>query len=240
MKKIAPNLKFTKVHLSALAELISIHQFIIFSFILFSNICTAQLPVRMEPRHHKVFENDYVRVLDVHIVPGDTSLFHIHGTPSVFIIITNAKTGSEIISNGITTKSSLNPSMLWFDGFYSGPRIHRVWNEGTVDFHVMDVELLRKEHHEIVPPLMDKSLKMLFNEKPVSAYNCGLPKGSVVKLRKIMYPLLIVGLSGDGEVLVGEKSLTNKGDFSFIPPGAAITITNNSTAQARLAIFELK
>ena len=92
MKKIAPNLKFAKVHLSTLAELISIHQFIILSFILFGNICTAQLPVRMEPRHHKVFENDYVRVLDVNIVPGDTSLFHIHEIPSVFIIIANAKT----------------------------------------------------------------------------------------------------------------------------------------------------
>ena len=42
------------------------------------HLCHAQIPVSIEPRHHKVFENEYVRVLDVHIVPGDTTLFHKH------------------------------------------------------------------------------------------------------------------------------------------------------------------
>ena len=237
MKKIASNLEFAKVLLLELAELTGVFQFIIFFFILFGTICNAQLPVRMEPRHHKVFENDYVRVLDVHIVPGDTSLFHIHETPSVFIVLTNARTGSEIINNNVTSKSVLNPSMLWFDGFYSGPRIHRVWNEDTIEYHVMDVELLRKEHQEIVPPIMDKSIKIVFNEKPVRAYNCGLAKGSILKLRKKTYPLLIVGLSGDGEVLVGDKSFTNKGNFSFIPARATVTIANMGTVQGKVSYF---
>jgi hypothetical protein len=41
--------------------------------IIFSSLLTAaQIPVRDEPRHHNVFENSYVRLLDVflaHVIP---------------------------------------------------------------------------------------------------------------------------------------------------------------------------
>ena len=51
----------------------------------FSNNVFAQPAVRNEPRHHNVFENDYIRVLDVYLAPDDTTQYHIHATPSVFI-----------------------------------------------------------------------------------------------------------------------------------------------------------
>src|SRR5271154_5328225 len=57
----------------------------------------SAIPVSMEPRHHNIFENKWVRILDVHIPPGDTSLFHKHETPSVFLVLSNTKTGSEVI-----------------------------------------------------------------------------------------------------------------------------------------------
>ena len=127
---------------------------IFFFFII--RICHAQVPVSMEPRHHKVFENEYVRVLDVHIVPGDTSLFHKHELPSVFIVLSNAKTGSELISEGTMTNAPVTYGNIWFDGFYSKPRIHRVWNNDTVEFHVMDIELLNKAYKDIGLPLQQK------------------------------------------------------------------------------------
>jgi hypothetical protein len=32
--------------------------------------------VRNEPRHHNVFENEFARILDVYLAPGDTTLYH--------------------------------------------------------------------------------------------------------------------------------------------------------------------
>lgn len=67
-------------------------------FMVHACMCRSQqvVPVRDEPMHHNVFQNEYIRVLDVRIRPGDTSQFHKHETPSVFIVLHPVKTGSEV------------------------------------------------------------------------------------------------------------------------------------------------
>ena len=54
-----------------------------------SSVLTAQVPVREEPFHHKILENKYIRLLDVWMQPGDTSMLHIHSTPSLFLHFTS-------------------------------------------------------------------------------------------------------------------------------------------------------
>ena len=56
----------------------------------------AQVAVREEPRHHPVLQNKYIRLLDVWLPPGDTTLYHIHETPSVFVILSHTITGAQI------------------------------------------------------------------------------------------------------------------------------------------------
>ena len=53
-----------------------------FSIFLFAKSVFAQVPVRNEPHHKVVLENDYVRLIEVHIKPHDTTLTHIHAAPS--------------------------------------------------------------------------------------------------------------------------------------------------------------
>ena len=81
-----------------------------------AEMCSAQVQVSEEPRHHKVFDNGWVRVLDVHIPPGDTSLWHKHSTPSVFLILSNTKTGSEAKIE--PQRPPLTDGRIWFEGFY--------------------------------------------------------------------------------------------------------------------------
>src|SRR5579859_1062206 len=107
--------------------------------IMTGQLCPAQMQVSEEPMHHKVLANSWVRILDVHIPPGDTSQFHKHSTPSVFLILSNTRTGSEVLVE--PGKPSFANGNIWFEGFYDKPRIHRVWNEDTVEFHVIDMEL---------------------------------------------------------------------------------------------------
>ena len=56
----------------------------------------AQVQVRNEPRHKNVIENKYFRVLDVNIPPHDTTLQHIHSTPSVILLFTNTVTAQQL------------------------------------------------------------------------------------------------------------------------------------------------
>src|SRR5215813_4867838 len=115
-----------------------------FYFIAVFNCCflsiTAQVAVKNEPRHHNVFENDRVRILDVFILPHDTTQYHIHSTPSVFILLSKTANGSQLI-NAQPVSSISTAGYCWYDSLIS-PRIHRVWNEDSLTFHAMDIELI--------------------------------------------------------------------------------------------------
>ncbi len=211
------------------------------SALLFANAmtCSAQVPVSQEPRHHNVFENKWVRVLDVHIPPGDTSLMHKHSTPSVFIVLSNTKTGSEVLVE--PAKTHFTDGNIWFEGFYDKPRIHRVWNSDTVEFHVVDMELLNRNNQTVDPPMDLKSLTLLFDEKPVRGYRANLPANSSLRLPRRKAPFMVIGLSNiTGSVTVNNKPFVKKGDFIFLQPDHKIEFDNKGNADENFAIFELK
>src|SRR5260221_10243708 len=103
---------------------------------------SAQVPVSKEPSHHVVFTNEKIRVLNVLLPPGDTTLYHIHSTPSVFISLSTTRTGSQLINEQAMYSNSV-PGNIGFENL-SAPhtRTHRVWNADRATFHVIDVELL--------------------------------------------------------------------------------------------------
>ncbi|HEX9511108.1 MAG TPA: hypothetical protein VF939_11550 [Puia sp.] len=202
--------------------------------------CSAQIQVSEEPRHHKVFENAWVRVLDVHIPPGDTSLIHKHSTPSVFMILSNTKTGSQVIVE--PEKASFNDGHIWFEGFYTKPRIHRVWNSDTTEFHVIDMELPNKNPQPIDPPLDNKSFTLLFDEKPVRGYRLTLNAQARLQLPRRKARIVAVRLTdaAAGVVTVNDKIFAKKGDFIFVEAGQSVDFINKGMVEQRLALFELK
>src|ERR1700759_3554336 len=169
--------------------------------------CHAQIPVSQEPRHHKILENDHLRLLDVHLPPGDTSMIHIHATPSVFVIINNVKTGSEVISEEDHSKSPIpHFGNIWFEVFYEKPRIHRVWNSDSAEFHVMDIELTNKKYVTIEGPIKQRPFTFLFDEKPVRAYNLDLQPGANISVLPDRADILIILLTDSAtSVRVNEK-----------------------------------
>lgn len=236
--------------------------------------CYAQdaqnpVPVSKEPRHHNVFENSWVRVLDVHINPGDTSFFHKHETPSVFIVLNNVKSGSEVIIEEKRTHAQVTFGNIWFESFYTRPRIHRVWNEDTSEFHVMDVELVNRStrpspegknpiDRPIDPPIKDSAFQLLFDETPVRGYLLNMQPRTHFSLQERLSPVLVVQLTdapGSGDdpsgnnpsvgdpgttIRVNGKPFRKKGDFLFIPSKKKIEFNNNSATAGKLAFFELK
>ena len=203
-----------------------------------SVICLAQVQVSEEPRHHKVFYNDWVRVLDVHIPAGDTSLWHKHSTPSVFLILSNTKTGSEA---RIEPKApAFTDGRIWFEGFYDTARIHRVWNADDHEFHVIDMELPHKPYSIIDKPFTDTAFKLLFDERPVRGYRMTLHAGAAWHERPRKAQLVVVRVDEGAAVDVEGKALSKRGDYVFIPAGKKLTFDNGGQAAAKLAVFELK
>ncbi len=197
----------------------------------------SQIQVSQEPRHHKVLANEWVRVLDVHVPPHDTTLMHKHSTPSVFLVLSNTKTGSEVLIE--PGKPSFADGNIWFEGFYDKPRVHRVWNEDTVEFHVMDIELPHTPGSFFVmdPPFS----KQLFDAKPVRVYRLTLPPGQHVALPRSQSPVLVIGLTGpSANGIVNHQPFTKKGDYLFIPGGGPLAIGNNAATEHQFALLYLK
>lgn len=212
-----------------------------FVFLFYTQV-HAQVPVSKEPRHHNIFENDYVRLLDVRIQPGDTTLVHIHATPSVFISLSNAKSGSQVVSEEQKPPAT-NYDGIWFEGFYKQPRIHRVWNSDTILFHVLDVELLSKKHTNTAKSLEISHAKFLFEEKEVKVYRINLNAKENFKIDNYSLALLLIALSeSNAEIEYNNATVTKsfaKGDFFWIDDGEKFSLKNVS-GEAAFAMIEFK
>jgi hypothetical protein len=205
-------------------------------------ICQAQVPVSQEAMHHKVLDNGHVRLLDVHIPPGDTTEFHIHATPSVFLLLTEANTGSQVISEEDRSGSPVTHyGNIWFEGFYVKPRIHRVYNHDSHEYRVMDIELTNKNYILIDPPIQQEAFTFLFEEKPVRVYRLNLGPTVGIYLPERKADILLIQLSDSvNSVQVNEKSFTQKGGSLYIPSGKPISLKNGGAGNAVFAFFELK
>ena len=210
--------------------------------LLLNGFCRAQIPVSQEPRHHKILENDHLRLLDVHIPPGDTSMIHIHATPSVFVVLNNVRTGSQVISEEDHSKSPIpHYGNIWFEGFYEKPRIHRVWNSDTAEFHVMDIELTNKNYITISGPIKQAPFTFLFDEKPVRAYRLDLKPAANISILPDKADILMILLTDSVSLVrVNEKDFQKKGDYLYISSGTNLGIKNAGHEKATFAFFELK
>jgi redox-sensitive bicupin YhaK (pirin superfamily) len=205
--------------------------------------CTgrSQVPVSQEPLHHNVFENAWVRVLDVRIPPGDTTQFHKHETPSVFIVLNPVKTGSQVIQEEQTSTALRGDSAISFESFATTPRIHRVWNEDSTEFHVMDIELLSKGQPAMASPFSNvPGCQLLIDAIPARIYKLNMEEGKNLQLNN-KRPVLIVGLTDiTGKMCVNNKGFSRKGDLIFVEPGKSIHVINQSGQPYSFAVLELK
>ena len=217
-------------------------KYLLLILILCSNfLMKAQVQVRNEPRHHNVFENEFVRILDVYLPPNDTTQYHIHNTPSVFIILTNTNVGSQLI--GMQPQKGANiTGEVSYDSL-STPRTHRVWNDDTSWFHVMDVELTSKRAFLRIPPLQNPTLRLLFNEEQVNGYETEIRPGGNLLLPASSNGYLLVNKSEtviDYKLTEPQHRIMKAGHYLWIEGGKAITIMANIQTPASLVLLQLK
>ena len=102
---------------------------------------TAQVQVSQEPFHRVVFQNKYVRILDVWLQSRDTTQFHVHSLPSLFVYFTNSTVSSQTKGKE-WVKSKAVPGQVRYTSYVEDTLIHRVTNLDSVPFHVNDLEIL--------------------------------------------------------------------------------------------------
>src|SRR3954471_11995846 len=102
------------------------------------------VPVFQEPRHHPVFENSLVRVLDVRVPAGETTAYHVHASHHIAVVIAGARTWDQRAGSAAPKSASapLAIGTVFDNASDSTPYTHRVGNADSVEFRYIVGQIL--------------------------------------------------------------------------------------------------
>jgi len=200
----------------------------------------AQVQVREEPLHKPVLQNEYIRLLDVWLQPGDTTWFHIHSTPSVFLSFTNTAVASEAEGEDWVNEQFI-AGKAWYRSFTPDSLIHRVTNVDTVPLHVNDIELL--SYYDTLTYRRKLYFPLLFENERVTAYSL-TRKYYATGIVKDRGPIIAELVSGDlvyyTNTQTNQKTEIKAGEYLYIDPGSSFYFSFKGNQPVNLVLFEIK
>jgi quercetin dioxygenase-like cupin family protein len=194
----------------------------------FSSTVQSPVPVAQEPRHQLKFENEYVRVFDVLVPPGDATLVHTHSNDYVYVSIGDARLKNEVMG-------SQPVDLILKDGetrFTKGPLTHRITNLSGAPFRNITVEIIRSPGRAAVStPDTSPGHTIVLDNDRVSVERLILEPGQSTNMHTHGLSALSVFLTS-AKILVdspGQKPQTieyKPGDFRWRVPPVTHSIKN--------------
>ncbi|HEY2896083.1 MAG TPA: hypothetical protein VGJ12_03015 [Gemmatimonadaceae bacterium] len=132
---------------------------------------SSEHPVQVyqEARHHPVFENSLVRILDVRVPGGDTTDYHVHANRHIAVVIAGARTWDQGLGQAAPESASMAmPVGAVFDNAHESiPYTHRVGNADTVAFRYLVAQMLRPSG--VASTVLPASSGLRFDRKTMGA-----------------------------------------------------------------------
>ena len=186
--------------------------------------------VQDEPKHHQVFHQGPVRILDVQIPPGEVTLFHTHDTAVLYVPISISPTDTQILGQewlGVkpTDRSRFEGLVVASDTSYASKSLtHRVKNVGSKLFRLIAITNATNPAGAAssAPPGQAVLASNWYN-----AAELVLGSGTMSEWKTAASPTVIV-LTGEGEAYVevgGErKQLKTRGEWAVAPSGSQFRV----------------
>jgi quercetin dioxygenase-like cupin family protein len=209
-----------------------------------------EVAITNEPHHHLAFENDYVRVFKVEVLPQAATLLHRHHHDYVFVTL-----GASEVSNEVVGKPPVRLHLRDGDTrFVPGNFAHIARDLAPTPFRNLTIEFLQDDTlRNRLPPKWgeERALKVfnggtqdiLFVNDGVRVSEIELQAGGVVPSHHHQGPHLLVALTdlevrsdveGMGPMLGHFKS----GEVKWLPGGYTHTLTNLGKQTAKFVTLE--
>lgn len=201
------------------------------------------VPVRLEPRHVPVVQNKYMRVIQAQIEGGDTTLFHVHEIPSVFVFLTDVTYDNQVLGEpwkkAISTKGH-----AWYSSFENGPLTHRIASPAGTKVHAYDIEILSPygfSRGGSWKPFRDDTV---FVSDKCAGYRIELNSNQTGIQIKERGPMVAIHVSGDTFTVEQDdtkerKTVRNNG-YAIIRPDLETRISLGSSQHASIVLFEIR
>jgi len=201
--------------------------------------------VQDEPRHHQVFHQGAVRILDVQITPGDVTLYHTHDTAILYVPISVSPTDTQILGQewlGVkpTDRSRFEGQVVAPDPSYA-PRAltHRVKNVGDRLFRLIAITngSAGTSRTSGGPPGT-----AVLSSHWYAAANLEVGAGAASEWHTASMPTVIVAPTG-GQVSVEDakaaRTLIEKpGSWSYVSRGDRYRVVNEGQVPVAVVIVE--
>ena len=199
------------------------------------------VPVHQEPRHRLVFDSPGTRILDIQIPPGDTTLFHTHSDPILYVTLSTSRTNSQnmggdwsggapsTVPSTVAGAPSVVPTtppgrMFGVTSYFEKPHTHRVHNGGASLYRLLGVTNASAGDMSAAPST-DFLAKPELDNRWFRGYRWSLADAGAE--HRHANPVVAVMVSGSGAAMIGGKQQ------SLATPGAFIFIEANSSHSLR-------
>lgn len=198
----------------------------------------APVPMHEEPRHRLVLTHQQVRMMDVKIRPGDTTLFHVHDVPALCIAVSVAPVDIQLLNEKWggahpAADPGRTPGDVNVDTSYvRQPITHRVTNVGSQLFNLIAIATSTASPGDSGPPEMPGRLEL--HNRWFTQSRVRLSVSASQHWYSAPAPTIVVQpVPGAATVLLesGEKHvLETPGSWALLPAGARYQLTSPSSA----------
>jgi hypothetical protein len=210
---------------------------IVLLFVTLQSLGQAPVPVKKDPDHRIVFKNKLVTIIYPRILPGDTTPYHIHETPSVFLIMRDTYVFDQTYGKeGETFFSSKGET--WYNEFYK-KQTHRIANIDSVDHQSILIELPNEPKAKYPDPLPGLPKPEYFER--VRIYPLKIGANSSFDLKTSTTPAVVVAYKGDLTMKEKGKTFTLKsGDIKWVDENTDITLMSEENGSIEGYIYEIR
>jgi len=149
-----------------------------------------------EPRHHPRLENDFVRVYDFQLRPGEVTLYHRHDEDTFYVAIEPARILDQPFGEAPATETVSWPAgIAWCRGYGNDPVIHRVTNSGDETMRVIGAEMRATPAKRAAPPLRAPAYELKYEDPRLRVYRLELEPGESTREVTYDFSALFVAVS---------------------------------------------
>ena len=204
------------------------------------------VPMMKAPFHLPVFHNDYVTLLNVNVLPGRNTGYHIHQFDQVSVNIgaadmTNQNFGSKDVSK---PQRGQPGRVTYTDYVKGGTRTHKASNVGPTPFHNISV-LFTGRASGVAPAARGLGYKQEIDNARVRVWRLTLEPGqSAAPITQNAPGIRIILSEGEFvESVPGSADRTmgpHAGDFFWQDGGVTRAIKNTGTTRVEFLEYEIK
>ena len=199
--------------------------------------------VANEPRHRPRLENEFVRVYDFQLHPGETTLYHRHDADTFYVAIEPARILDQPLGHPPASETISWPAgIAWCQGYASKPVIHRVTNSGTAEMRVIGAEVRRPPPGNPSAPLQSAFYQLKYEDTRVRVYRLDLAAGEGTGAVHYDFAgLLVANSSSRLEIREGSRSWTQPvaaGDIHWHTGQLEAEVTNTGVGPFRAYLAE--